>query len=71
MMYENWDLNKLNRLEQAQARLVLKRKMLEQKAINGGPGEFDSWADQIDECDEQLRNYAIKILELRNVTFGY
>lgn len=71
MMCENWDLKELNRLEQAQARLVLKRKMLEQKAINGGPEDFDFWADQIDECDEQLRRRAIKILELKAEKFSY
>lgn len=71
MMCENWDLKKLPRLEQAQSRLVLKRKMLEQKAINGEPEDFDFWADQIDECDEQLRHCAIKILELKAVTFSY
>lgn len=64
-MYDNCDREELNRLERLHERNVLRRKMLEQRAINSDPDTFDRWADQIDACDDELRRIGLAILKIR------
>ena len=64
-MFDNCDWAELKRLERLQERNVLRRKMLEQQAINSDPDTFDSWADQIDACDDELRRIGFAILKMR------
>ena len=46
-------------------RLFLKRKMLENSAINDGPILFDSWADKVDEVNEQITKLGLEALHVR------
>ena len=64
-MFDNCDWAELKRLERLQERNVLRRKMLEQQAINSDPDTFDSWADQIDACDDELRRIGLAIIKIR------
>lgn len=67
MFTENWDLKEINRLERLRDRNVLRRRMLEQQAINSDPATFDSWADQIDACDEEGKRLMLAILKAKGV----
>ena len=64
-MFDKCDWEELKRLERLRERNVLRRKMLEQQAINSDPDTFDSWADQIDACDDELRRIGFAILKIR------
>ena len=64
-MFDNWDREELNRLERLRERNVLRRKMLEQQAINSDPDTFDRWADEIDACNDELRRIGFAILKMR------
>ena len=64
-MWDNYNWEELQRLERLQERNVLRRKMLEQQAINSDPDTFDRWADQIDTCDDELRRIGFAILRVR------
>ena len=66
-MFDNRDWAELQRLERLQERNVLRRKMLEQQAINSDPDTFDRWADQIDACNDELRRIGFAILKMRAV----
>lgn len=70
-MFDNCDREELNRLERLRERNVLRRKMLEQQAINSDPDTFDSWADQIDACDDELRRIGLAILKIRAAHVGH
>lgn len=65
MYTENWDLKEINRLERLRDRNVLRRRMLEQQAINSDPETFDSWADQIEACDEETHRLFLAILKAK------
>jgi len=67
MYTENWDLEEINRLERLRERNVLRRQMLEQQAINSDPATFDSWADQIDACDEESKRLMLAILKAKGI----
>ena len=67
MYTENWDLEEINRLERLRERNVLRRRMLEQQAINSDPATFDSWADQIDACDEESKRLMLAILKAKGI----
>lgn len=42
------------------AREELRLKMLEYFAIHEGPGSFEYWADQIEECQERIIRIQLK-----------
>lgn len=65
-MTENWDTEEINRLERLRERTVLRRRMLEQQAINSDPATFDSWADQIEACDRELKRIVLAILTAKS-----
>lgn len=67
MITENWDMEEINRLERLRERTVLRRRMLEQQAINSDPATFDSWADQIEACDSELRRIMLAILTAKSM----
>lgn len=64
-MFDNCDWAELKRLERLRERNVLRRKMLEQQAINSDPDTFDSWADQIDACNDELHRIGFAIIKMR------
>ena len=64
-MWDNYNWEELQRLERLQERNVLRRKMLEQQAINSDPDTFDRWADEIDACTDELRRIGFAILKMR------
>lgn len=66
-MFENWNSNEIYRLERLRDRLALRRRMLEQQAINSDPDTFDYWADQLEACDNTLKRIVICILKAKGV----
>ena len=67
MANENRNSVEEARLERLRERTALRRRMLEQQAINSDPATFDSWADQIDACDEELRRIMLAILSTKGI----
>jgi len=67
VMGANWDVKEIARLERLRDRNALRRRMLEQQAINSDPATFDSWADQIDACEDEARRIALAILKAKGV----
>lgn len=64
-MFDNCDREELNRLERLRERNLLRRKMLEQQAINSDPDTFDRWADEVEACNDELRRIGLAILKIR------
>lgn len=66
-MFENWNSNEIYRLERLRDRLALRRRMLEQQAINSDPDTFDYWADQLEACNDALKQIFVSLLKAKGI----
>lgn len=66
-MFENWNSKEIYRLERLRDRLALRRRMLEQQAINSDPDTFDYWADQLEACNKALKQIVVSILKAKGI----
>ena len=64
-MFDNLEPTALGQLERQRDREALRRRMLEQQAINSDPDTFDDWADKLDACDAELRRLFFAILKAK------